>query len=85
MRSSRLKVGQRLTIHPRRVSTKSSKKPTKTVVNTAGRKTYTVGSGDSLWSISQKFPGVSVDEIKKWNGISSSKLKIGAKLIVSKG
>jgi membrane-bound lytic murein transglycosylase D len=45
--------------------------------------TYKVNDGDSLWSIAQKFPGVSVENIKEWNDISSSKLKIGTTLVVS--
>jgi membrane-bound lytic murein transglycosylase D len=47
-------------------------------------KTYKVKSGDSLWTIAQKFPNVSVDNIKNWNNISSSKLKVGTVLVVSK-
>jgi membrane-bound lytic murein transglycosylase D len=43
-----------------------------------------VRSGDSLWTISQKFPGVSVQNIKDWNGISGTKLKPGMKLKISK-
>lgn len=34
--------------------------------------TYTVKSGDSLWLISQKFPGVSADDIMKHNGIDAN-------------
>ena len=52
--------------------------------NTAGKMTYKVNNGDSLWSIAQKFPGVSIQNIKEWNGISGSNLKIGTTLVVSK-
>lgn len=38
--------------------------------------TYTVIKGDTLWAISQKF-GVSVDQIKKLNGLTSNVLSIG--------
>ncbi len=31
---------------------------------------YTVQSGESLWLIARKFPGVSADNIMKWNGIT---------------
>lgn len=84
LRSNALKIGQRLTIYPRKSVSNSSKKSTKTAVNTKGKKTYTVQDGDSLWKIANKFSGVSVDNIKSWNNISSNKLKIGMKLIVSK-
>lgn len=86
LRSNNLRVGQRLTIYPRKPytapKTASTSKKTTTVDPKA--KTYKVKSGDSLWSISQMFPGVSVQNIKDWNNISNSKLKIGMTLVVSK-
>ena len=45
--------------------------------------TYTVASGDTLYSIAKKFD-VSVDEIKETNGLSSNMLKVGQKLIIPK-
>lgn len=45
---------------------------------------YTVKKGDSLFSISQKIPGVTVADLKKWNGISSNTvIKPGMKLKIS--
>lgn len=41
--------------------------------------TYTVKSGDSLWSISKKY-NISVDELKKANGLTSNLLSIGQQL-----
>ncbi|WP_418511973.1 LysM peptidoglycan-binding domain-containing protein [Corallibacter sp.] len=84
LRSNNLKIGQRLTIYPRNHGASSSSKPVKKVVNTAGKQTYKVKSGDSLWTIAQKFSGVSVQNIKDWNDISGNKLKIGMTLVVSK-
>ncbi|WP_179009461.1 LysM peptidoglycan-binding domain-containing protein [Winogradskyella forsetii] len=84
LRSNNLKIGQRLTIFPRNHVASSKSKPVKKVVNTEGKQTYKVREGDSLWTISQKFSGVSVQNIKDWNDISSNKLKIGMTLIVSK-
>jgi len=81
--SNSLRIGQRLTIYPRKPVSSTSSKRTSTV-STNGKKTYTVKEGDSLWEIANKFPGVSVENIKKWNDISSDKLKIGMKLQVSK-
>lgn len=40
---------------------------------------YTVKSGDNLWAISQKYPGVSADDIMEFNGIGEA-LKPGMKL-----
>lgn len=83
LRSNNLKIGQRLTIYPRNHNVSSSPKPTKKVVNAEGKQTYKVKSGDSLWTIAQKFSGVSVQNIRDWNDISGNKLKIGMMLIVS--
>ncbi len=42
---------------------------------------YEVKSGDTLWKISQQYPGLTVDKIKKSNGISDGKeIKPGMKL-----
>ena len=83
LRSNNLRIGQRLTIYPRNPVVTAKPKATKKVVNSEGKQTYKVQSGDSLWSISQKFSGVSVQNLKDWNDISGTKLKIGMTLIVS--
>jgi membrane-bound lytic murein transglycosylase D len=44
---------------------------------------YLVKKGDSLFKIAQKYPGVSVTDIKKWNGITGNELKPGMKLKIS--
>ena len=89
LRSNDLRIGQRLTIYPKNyvaVSKGSAASGSTSNIKVSGEvMTYVVRSGDSLWSISQKFPGVSVQNIKDWNGISGSKLKPGMKLKISKG
>lgn len=87
LRSNNLKIGQRLTVYPAKsglssVKKKASKAPKK-FINTKGKMTYKINDGDSLWSIAKKFPGVSVQNIKEWNDISGSTLKIGRTLVVS--
>lgn len=79
LRSNNLRIGQHLTIYPRNFETKVAKSSPK-VESKGNEKIYTVRSGDSLWSISRKFPGVSIDNLKKWNGISGVNLKPGTKL-----
>lgn len=86
LRSNNISIGQRLTIYPRNPSSNVSVEPQKTAPKTSdvnGKKTYKVQKGDSLWSISQKFHGVSVQNIKDWNDISGTKLTVGMTLIVS--
>lgn len=62
---------------------------TKAIVEYAGGKYvapldsnyYTVKSGDSLWSIARKF-GITVDELKNANNLSSNLLSVGQNLII---
>lgn len=84
LRSNNLRIGQRLTIYPRKLSSNAAASKKKVATSTPSGKTYTVKSGDSLWSISQKFPGITVDQLKKWNDISSTKLKPGMTLKLNK-
>ena len=65
--SNVLSIGQKLVI------------PLETVVS--DQTYYTVQSGDSLWNIAKRY-GVSVDELKKANNLSSNLLTIGQKLII---
>jgi len=44
---------------------------------------YYVQKGDSLFSIAKKYPGVTVSDIKKWNGINGNSLKPGMKLKIN--
>ena len=50
-------------------------------INPSNEGTYTVVSGDTLWSIAKKFD-TSVNEIKKLNNLSNNLLKVGTNLIV---
>ena len=87
LKSNNLRVGQRLTIYPRRpvaASSSQSSKSKTTVKKTSPKgeySTYVVKKGDSLWLISQKYPKVSVAQLKEWNDIWSTKsLKPGTEL-----
>ena len=44
---------------------------------------YFVRKGDSLYSISKKYPGVTISDIKKWNGIKDEDIKPGMKLKIN--
>lgn len=87
--SNTIRIGQRLIIYKKvsggattsKVATTStaSKTPVKT---SSAPSVYYVKPGDSLWTISQKYPGLSVDKIKQLNGLKSNSLKVGQKLIL---
>jgi len=49
----------------------------------ANEKLYKVQSGDSLYKISKKFPGVTISDIKKWNNIKDENLQPGMKLKIN--
>jgi membrane-bound lytic murein transglycosylase D len=88
LRSNNLKIGQRLTVYPRKPVVSKPKVATNTPKPKpiSGEVTiYIVENGDSLWSIAQKFSGVSIQDIKDWNGISGSRLKPGMKLKIGRG
>ncbi len=73
LNSTLLSIGQKLKIP----SSSSSRSKV-----TSSKRTYKVGSGDTLWSISKKY-GVSVDAIKKVNKISGrSGIRAGSTLII---
>ena len=85
MRSTRLRIGQRIVVYPRKInqstSVKSKEVAQKKPLPTGEFTSYTVKSGDSLWLIAQKYSNVSVENIKEWNNIWSVKsLKPGTKL-----
>ena len=44
---------------------------------------YYVQKGDSLFSIAKKYPGITISDIKKWNGIKDNNLKPGMKLKIN--
>jgi len=60
-----------------------SKKENLAFASKNNTKDYLVQKGDSLYSISKKYPGVSVSDIKKWNDISGEELKPGMKLKIN--
>tara|TARA_R110002012_G_scaffold263456_2_gene446558 strand:- start:227709 stop:229337 length:1629 start_codon:yes stop_codon:yes gene_type:complete len=84
LRSNNLRVGQRLIIYSKNpVATTSTAQSTTTKATTSDlTKVHTVKEGDSLWTISRKYSGISVDNLRKWNGISGNNLKLGTKLVL---
>jgi len=58
----------------------TNKAATSKAFNPSNSKTYTVKSGDSLYTISKKYPGVSANNLKEWNDISGNNIIPGMKL-----
>lgn len=86
LRSDVIRPGQRLTIW---VNGKSSgavaaapSKTTPTPARLNGPKTYIVQPGDTLWDISKKFNGLTIEKLKSLNKLSNSNIQPGQKLIV---
>lgn len=87
-----IRVGQRLDIwlkpgsfQPQNTvakSTSASSSKLITETDSDGIKTYVVQPGDTLWDISKMFNNMSIEKIKKLNGLSSDNIKPGQKLKV---
>ncbi len=71
-----IKVGQKLKI-------KKGSSPAQEPIS-GEHVTYTVKAGDSFYSISKNYPGVSAQDIMDFNGLSSSKIKPGMKIKIPK-
>lgn len=52
------------------------------VISFQGQKTYVVQPGDTLWDISRKFEGLTIEKIKLLNKLANSRIQPGQKLIV---
>jgi membrane-bound lytic murein transglycosylase D len=69
-----IKLGSKLIVNGQH------KETTRPDVVIANEKYYSVKPGDTLYSISKKFPGVTIADIQKWNNIKSEEIKPGMKL-----
>ena len=66
---------------------RQAKAPTAGASGSIGKKkpskaTYTVQANDNLWKIARKH-NVSVDDLKRWNGVDEKSLRSGARLVVA--
>ncbi|WPR73492.1 LysM peptidoglycan-binding domain-containing protein [Algoriphagus sp. NG3] len=75
--SNLIRVGQTLKINGGMSTNIAS-----TDTNPSGQTTYTVQPGDSLWIISRKHEGLTVEQIKRLNNLNSNNIKPGQKLII---
>ncbi len=81
LRGNTIHPGQRINVWllP---SMASAAKPSSTIAIDQDTKTYTVQPGDTLWDISKKKPGLTIEKIKSLNNLKSNKLQPGQKLIL---
>jgi membrane-bound lytic murein transglycosylase D len=75
--SNIIKVGQQLKVAP-----EESKAVAAVKSGPSGQTLYTVQPGDSLWIISRKNPGLTVEQLKRLNNLNSNNIKPGQKLII---
>lgn len=85
LKSDRINVGQQLIVYTKEPvkSTIPEKSNSPTVLAPGTYTEYTVKQGDSLWSISRQFPGVTVEDIMRWNNIGE-RIDIGQVLKIKK-
>jgi membrane-bound lytic murein transglycosylase D len=84
LRSNTIKIGQKLDVYTKSSAFEKTIAQADNRIEVAGEnpKTYTVQPGDSLWLISKKLNGVTVDQIKKLNNLNTNQIKPGQKLII---
>lgn len=76
--SNLIKVGQELKIYSGTNSSIAKASP-----NSSRSNLYIVQPGDSLWIISKKNPGLTVEQIKRLNNLNNNTIKPGQRLIIS--
>ncbi|MEQ8423584.1 MAG: LysM peptidoglycan-binding domain-containing protein [Cyclobacteriaceae bacterium] len=90
LNSNVIRIGQRLKIwvlpsdREYRSTVASNQSPAKAQIHLLppGTKFYTVEPGDTLWDISRKFEGLTIEKLKTLNNLKSTKLQPGQKLII---
>lgn len=82
LNSNTIKVGQSLQIYANKTNVSAPASTDLIATNDNGSKVYTVQPGDSLWLISKKLSGITIDEIKKLNNLNSNQIKPGQQLII---
>lgn len=79
--SNLIKAGQNLTIYTQEADLEKALVSSSTDP-TGNSKVYTVQPGDSLWLISRKMEGVTIEQLKKLNNLNNNQIKPGQRLII---
>lgn len=86
LRSDIIRSGQRLDVWVKGSGTTTlaatRPKPATTTTNLQGARTYTVQPGDTLWEISRKFDGLTIEKIKQLNKLANNKIHPGQTLVI---
>jgi membrane-bound lytic murein transglycosylase D len=87
IRGNNIRSGQRLVIYKnggaRNFSSNDNIASNNRKSRSSKQKIYYVQAGDTLWTISRKNNGVSVEKIKKLNKLKGNEIKPGMKLVLS--
>ena len=76
-KNSYLRIGQRLAVCSKTTTSKSGVSST---ASSAKGQYHTVRKGENLWTISQKYKGVSAEDIKRANNLKGNAIQPGQKL-----
>ncbi|MCR5352551.1 MAG: LysM peptidoglycan-binding domain-containing protein [Bacteroidales bacterium] len=82
LRSNKIQIGQTLYIYKNGGPTISQGGSSKSSGSTSKATIYTVKSGDSLYKIAKRYPGISAENIKAANGLKSDAIRAGQKLTI---
>jgi membrane-bound lytic murein transglycosylase D len=86
LKNNTIRTGQRLNIWTKQSTRNLSSSSDTPVVAKAtkgkDRKTYTVQPGDTLWDITKKFDGLTIEQLKRLNNLHNNKIQPGQKLVI---
>lgn len=82
LRSNNIRVGQKLVIYKNQPNFDTALAQN-SASSSATPESYIVQPGDTLWLISKKLNGVTVDQLKRLNNLRSDQIKPGQKLKIS--
>lgn len=78
-----IQAGMKLVVQKTEINDEDTPSRVASSKSKSKEKLYHVRKGDSLFSISQKFPGVTIADIKRWNNIKGENLRPGMKLKIN--
>lgn len=80
--SNTIRIGQRLNIWLKPSQSGAVASAAQTSNPIPNSKTYVVQPGDTLWDISRKFEGLTIEKLKSLNNLNGNKIQAGQKLVL---